>query len=54
MSLVELAEKPQSEFTGPISDQDGKVRIPDGEQMSNADLQVIDWFVAGIEGSPKG
>jgi basic membrane protein A len=51
---AELAAKPQSEFTGPISDQDGKVRIPDGEQMSNADLQVIDWFVQGIEGSAKG
>jgi basic membrane protein A len=51
---AELAEKSQSEFTGPISDQDGTVKIPAGEQMSNADLQTMDWFVAGIEGSPKG
>jgi basic membrane protein A len=50
----ELASKPQSEFTGPIKDQDGKVKVPAGEQISPADLQTIDWFVEGVVGNPKG
>ncbi len=36
-------------FTGPIYDQDGKLRVKDGEVMSDADLAVIDWFVKGVE-----
>jgi basic membrane protein A len=51
---AELAAKPQSEFTGPIKDQDGKVKVPDGKQVSPADLQTIDWFVEGVVGNPKG
>ncbi|MBI1417166.1 MAG: BMP family ABC transporter substrate-binding protein [Limimaricola sp.] len=36
-------------FTGPIYDQDGTLRVKDGEVMSDADLAVIDWFVKGVE-----
>lgn len=36
-------------FTGPIYDQEGKLRVKDGEVMSDADLAVIDWFVKGVE-----
>jgi len=36
-------------FTGPIYDQDGKLRVKDGEIMPESDLAVIDWFVKGVE-----
>lgn len=41
-------------FTGPISDQSGKVRVPEGKTMTNAELAAMDWYVQGIKGSlPK-
>lgn len=51
---VELAAKPQSEFTGPIEDQSGTVKIAAGKQASQTDLAAMDWFVKGVEGSPTG
>ena len=36
-------------FTGPIYDQDGNLKVKEGEVMSDADLAVIDWFVKGVE-----
>jgi basic membrane protein A and related proteins len=36
-------------FTGPIHDQDGTLRVKEGEVMSDADLAAIDWFVKGVE-----
>ena len=36
-------------FTGPIYDQDGNLKVKEGEVMSLADLAVIDWFVKGVE-----
>ena len=36
-------------FTGPIYDQDGNLKVKDGEVMSLGDLAVIDWFVKGVE-----
>ncbi len=38
-------------FTGPISDQSGKQRVPAGERTKDADLAVIDWFVKGVQSS---
>jgi len=41
-------------FTGPIKDQTGKVRVPAGKTMTNAELAGMNWYVQGIEGSiPK-
>jgi len=41
-------------FTGPIKDQAGTVRIPQGRQATYQELWTIDWFVEGIVGSiPK-
>lgn len=43
-----------SVFQGPISDRDGKVRIPQGEAASFEMLESMDWFVDGVSGSlPK-
>jgi simple sugar transport system substrate-binding protein len=36
-------------FTGPIYDQDGNLKVKEGEVMALADLAVIDWFVKGVE-----
>lgn len=38
-------------FSGPIKDQDGVVRIPEGAQGTYADLWTIDWFVEGVIGT---
>lgn len=36
-------------FTGPIYDQDGNLKVKEGEVISDADLAVMDWFVKGVE-----
>ncbi len=42
------------EFTGPLTDQSGKVRVAAGKKLTVPDLYAINWFVKGIEGSAKG
>jgi basic membrane protein A len=37
-------------FTGPIADQSGEVRVPDGQAMTDEELLSMDWFVEGVEG----
>ncbi len=49
-----IAATPNSDFTGPITDQSGEERVPAGEVISLEDVLSMDWFVAGIEGSPSG
>ena len=39
-----------SPFTGPIYDQDGGVRIAEGETATDEYLQGVDWLVQGIVG----
>jgi simple sugar transport system substrate-binding protein len=38
-------------FQGPVNDQDGKLRIPAGTTISDADLQKMDWYVRGVQGN---
>jgi basic membrane protein A and related proteins len=41
-------------FTGPIYDQSGKLRVPAGKTMTNAELAGMNWYVKGVKGSiPK-
>jgi basic membrane protein A len=40
-------------FTGPIKDQDGNIRIKEGEVWGNEKMGSFDWFVEGIIGKPK-
>jgi basic membrane protein A len=40
-------------FAGPIVDQDGNVRIPEGEVLTDDAMSSVDWFVQGVIGSPK-
>ncbi len=36
-------------FTGPIYDQAGELRVPEGETLSDADLLSMDWYVQGVQ-----
>jgi basic membrane protein A len=40
-------------FAGPIKDQDGTVRVAEGETLTDDQLSATDWFVQGVVGSPK-
>jgi basic membrane lipoprotein Med (substrate-binding protein (PBP1-ABC) superfamily) len=40
-------------FTGPIVDQDGNVKIPEGEVLTPDLMGSVDWFVEGVVGSPN-
>ena len=42
------------EFTGPLKDQTGAVKVPAGTKLTVADLYAIDWFVQGVIGKPTG
>ena len=52
--LGELEAGTFYEFDGPLSDQAGTVRVPEGEKMSLGDILSVDWFVQGVDGDPKG
>jgi len=43
-----------AEFTGPLYDQSGKLRIPAGKKMTVQQLYSMNWLVKGVIGSPKG
>ena len=41
-------------FQGPLKDNTGKERVPAGKSMSDDDMQKMDFYVAGVQGSlPK-
>jgi hypothetical protein len=41
-------------FVGPVRDQSGEVRIPEGEEVSFEQFVTWNWFVEGVEGTlPK-
>ncbi len=40
-------------FAGPIVDQDGNVKVAEGETLSADAMGSVDWFVNGVNGSPK-
>ena len=37
-------------FTGPINDQTGAVKVPEGQAMTDEELLGMNWFVEGVEG----
>jgi basic membrane protein A len=43
-----------NEFSGPIYDQRGKLRIPKGHRPTFDELYSMDYLVKGVIGSPKG
>ncbi len=52
--MARLKTTPEAEFTGPLKDQSGAEKVPAGTTLGMDTLGKIDWFVQGIEGSPKG
>jgi basic membrane lipoprotein Med (substrate-binding protein (PBP1-ABC) superfamily) len=40
-------------FKGPIVDQEGTIRIAEGEVLGDQDMGNVDWFVKGVIGNPK-
>jgi basic membrane protein A and related proteins len=40
-------------FQGPIKDQNGEVKIKEGETLTDDAMGSVDWFVQGVNGSPK-
>lgn len=41
-------------FDGPVTDQTGSVRVPEGKVLEDKAQQAMDWYVQGIEGAiPK-
>lgn len=40
-------------FAGPLTDQEGTVRIKQGEVLTDDAMGSLDWFVKGVVGSPK-
>ncbi len=43
-----------NEFTGPLYDQSGKLRVKAGQRLTVNQLYAINWLVKGVIGSPKG
>jgi basic membrane protein A len=43
-----------NEFSGPIYDQKGKLRIKKGTRATFGELMSMNWLVKGVIGSPKG
>lgn len=40
-------------FQGPIKDQTGAVKVPEGKTMTDEEILSFDWFVQGVEGKVK-
>ena len=38
-------------FTGPVKDQQGTVRVAEGQKMSDEDMLKLNWLVEGVEGT---
>ncbi len=36
-------------FAGPIKDQAGKLRVPEGQSLSDEELLKMDWYVEGVQ-----
>ena len=41
-------------FVGPIADQSGEIRIPDGQVMTYEEVAFWNWYVEGVEGELPG
>lgn len=37
-------------FAGPLKDQTGAVRVPEGQTLADSDMLKMDWFVEGVDG----
>lgn len=40
-------------FSGPLTDQNGVLRIPSGTSLGDNELLEMNWFVKGVSGKPE-
>lgn len=40
-------------FKGPIKDQAGNIKVPEGSVLTDDLMSSVDWLVEGMIGSPK-
>jgi basic membrane protein A and related proteins len=51
---AELVSGATDVFCGPINDQNGELKVAEGECMADGDMLGMDWFVEGVEGTISG
>jgi basic membrane protein A and related proteins len=51
---AELVSGATDVFCGPINDQNGELKVAEGECMTDGDMLGMDWFVEGVEGTISG
>ena len=47
----DIASGKRDVFTGPIKDQSGAVKVPAGKTLSDSELQRLNWYVEGVDGT---
>lgn len=53
-SKQEIIDGSLHPFAGPVKNQKGEVKVPEGKTMSDVDLLGFNWFVEGVDGKlPK-
>ncbi len=50
---ADLADGKIVVFEGPIKDQDGNIKVAEGEVLGEDIMGSVDWFVEGVIGEPK-
>jgi simple sugar transport system substrate-binding protein len=48
--IAALSDGTLKPFTGPITDQSGKIRVPAGTAMADKDILEMKWFADGVQG----
>ncbi|HEY4372804.1 MAG TPA: BMP family ABC transporter substrate-binding protein [Burkholderiales bacterium] len=51
---AEIAAGKFNVFAGPIKGQDGRDRVPAGKTLTDKEVDSINWYVEGVEGSVPG
>ncbi len=49
-----IASGARHPFDGPVHDQSGELRVPEGEHLSDEALLGMDWYVRGVQGKLPG
>lgn len=47
----EIASGKRDVFTGPIKDQSGAIKVPAGKTLTDPELQRLNWYVEGVDGT---
>ncbi|RDU99131.1 BMP family ABC transporter substrate-binding protein [Trinickia dinghuensis] len=47
----DIASGKRDVFTGPIKDQSGAIKVPAGKTLADSELQRLNWYVEGVDGT---